>query len=245
MTEKTMPINTVSIKPRFCGPPNSGNGGYSCGLLGKNIPGAAQVRLHMPPPLDTSLAITEQNGDWHLMHKDSVVVSAKPAQLDLLPPTPPTLEQARQARGTFAGHSELNVFRSCFVCGPARDATDGLQLFTGAIDGTDIVACDWQPTPDLLDGQGNTKTEFVWSALDCPGYFGLRIPMDSGKLFLLGQMTACIDRPVPGNQPLIVYGWKQAVDGRKHYSAAAIATAEGELLARAEHLWIELKQPFL
>ena len=238
-------MQSVVIKQRFCGPPNSGNGGYSCGLLAEHISGPAQVRLHSPPPLDTPLTIIEDSGDWLLKHQRELVGTAKPAQLDLVPPSPPTLEQARQARQTFAGHSDLNVFRSCFVCGPARDVSDGLQLFTGNINGTELVACDWQPNADLLDEQGNTKTEFVWSALDCPGYFALRIPSDSGKLFLLGQMTGSIDKPVPGDQPLIIYAWTQFIEGRKHYSASAIATAEGEVLARAEHLWIELKQPAL
>ena len=68
-----------------------------------------------------------------------------------------------------------------------------------------LVACDWQPTEDLLDNQGNIKSEFVWSALHCPSYFALNIPLDSDKLFLLGQMTACINKPIPGNQPHVVY----------------------------------------
>ena len=42
----------VSIPSRFNGPPLSGNGGYSCGVLAAFIDGPAQVRLHVPPPLD-------------------------------------------------------------------------------------------------------------------------------------------------------------------------------------------------
>lgn len=102
-----------------------------------------------------------------------------------------------------------------------------------------MVACEWQPHTDLLDDTGNIKSEFIWSALDCPSYFAL----NTDKTCLLAQMTAAIDKPVPGTQPLIVYAWQRAIDGRKHYSAAAISTIDGELLARAEHLWIELKPP--
>jgi len=53
-------MEEVFISQRFCGPPNSGNGGYSCGLLAKNINGACQVRLHQPPPLETSLSISKK-----------------------------------------------------------------------------------------------------------------------------------------------------------------------------------------
>ena len=41
---------TMTIPRRFCGPPNSGNGGYVCGTLARCIPGAAEVTLRAPPP---------------------------------------------------------------------------------------------------------------------------------------------------------------------------------------------------
>ena len=46
--------NTIPtiIRKRFCGPPNSGNGGYVCGLLANALGEPAQVTLHAPPPLD-------------------------------------------------------------------------------------------------------------------------------------------------------------------------------------------------
>ena len=57
---------TTSIAKRYCGPPQSGNGGYSCGLLGKQIEGPSKVRLHMPPPLDTQLSIEQDANSWLL-----------------------------------------------------------------------------------------------------------------------------------------------------------------------------------
>ena len=45
---------SVIIPSRFNGPPDSGNGGYSCGVLAAFIDGPARVRLHVPPPLDKS-----------------------------------------------------------------------------------------------------------------------------------------------------------------------------------------------
>jgi hypothetical protein len=41
--EKTM--QTMTIARRFRGPPNSGNGGYVCGMLARHIAGAAEVTL--------------------------------------------------------------------------------------------------------------------------------------------------------------------------------------------------------
>ena len=234
---------TTSIAKRYCGPPQSGNGGYSCGLLGKQIEGPSKVRLHVPPPLDSDLTIEKNAGSWLLKQGEQLIGTAMAAQLDIVPPQPPSLEQARAARKNYRGFGE-HSFPHCFVCGTGREQGDGLRLFTANISGEDMVACDWEPTADLPDSNGQVKVEFIWSALDCPSYFALNIPVDPDAVCLLGEMTASIDKPVPGDQPLIVYAWKRSIEGRKHYSAAALCTAQGEVLARAEHLWIRLNKSY-
>jgi hypothetical protein len=229
-------MEEVTIAQRFCGPPKSGNGGYSCGLLGKHIQGTCQVRLHQPPPLDKPLSISESAGDWSLKDGEQLIGSAKPAELAMVPPAPPTLEQARSAQKHYRGHQH-HSFPTCFVCGPARSDGDGLRLFCGAVQEREIVACEWQVHKDLLDHRGNIKSQFIWAALDCPSYFALK----TGKTCLLGQMTCAIGKPISGNKPLIVYAWQRSIDGRKHFTAAAISNCDGEILACAEHLWIEIK----
>ena len=52
-------MQTMTIARRFRGPPNSGNGGYVCGMLARHIPGAAEVALRAPPPLGTELSVVE------------------------------------------------------------------------------------------------------------------------------------------------------------------------------------------
>ena len=230
-------MQELIIARRFCGPPNSGNGGYSAGLLNNHIAGTSRVRLHLPPPLDKPLRVTKVNGEWLLQDGNQLVASARPAPLNLVPPAPPSIDQARRAEKFYRGLSQ-HRFPSCFVCGPDRQKGDGLRLFCGSVEGREIVACGWQPQADLLDKQNNLKHEFIWSALDCPSYFALK----SDKTCLLGEMSASVDKPVPGNQPLIIYAWQRSIDGRKHYSASAISSCDGEVLARAEHLWIEVQQ---
>src|SRR5438552_14612416 len=44
-------MRSVVIERRFCGPPNSANGGYVCGLLAAHIDGNAEITLLAPPPL--------------------------------------------------------------------------------------------------------------------------------------------------------------------------------------------------
>ena len=46
-----------TIPKRFCGPPDSGNGGYVCGLLAGYVEGDAEVTLRMPTPLERPLDV--------------------------------------------------------------------------------------------------------------------------------------------------------------------------------------------
>src|SRR5436190_4787386 len=48
-------MTSIIIGKRYCGPPNSGNGGYVCGRLASHIPGDAEIMLRAPPPLDKPL----------------------------------------------------------------------------------------------------------------------------------------------------------------------------------------------
>jgi hypothetical protein len=51
----------------FRGPPNSGKGGYVCGMLARHIAGAVEVSLRAPPPLETELGVVEvRGGQWEL-----------------------------------------------------------------------------------------------------------------------------------------------------------------------------------
>ena len=44
-------MTSITIDKRYCGPPNSGNGGYVCGLLANHIGASAEITLRVPPPL--------------------------------------------------------------------------------------------------------------------------------------------------------------------------------------------------
>ncbi len=47
----------IVIDEKFCGPTESGQGGYVSGLLGGLIDGVAEVTLKKPPPLEKALII--------------------------------------------------------------------------------------------------------------------------------------------------------------------------------------------
>ncbi len=235
-----MTDNTLLIAGRFNGPPNSGNGGYCCGLLANYLGGSATVRLSNPPPLDTPLTVNRQDdATVELQWQDKLVAMASTANLDMDVPAAPTLAQAALASKRYAGFRQ-HTLPLCYVCGPERPQNDGMHLFAGPVPDTDIHACVWSPHLDQLCNQGSAvRPEIVWAALDCPGYFALygQIP----KPALLGELTATLEAPVDGGQDHVVFAWPISRDGRKLVAGTAIADRTGRILARARATWIELK----
>jgi len=238
--------HTVVIERRFHGPPGSGHGGYTCGLLARELDGAVQVSLRSPPPLDRPLAI-ERDGDESLLLCDgtTIVAKAQPTALDLDPPPPPSFHDAQEASRRCMGFVH-HPFPTCFACGPNRAAGEGLRLFPGPVEGHGpvedhgLVACTWRPDRGLADGDGAVRPEFVWAALDCPTAFACDL---DGHPIVLAQLAGRLDRPIRANEPLVITAWRTGCEGRKQHSACAISTPDGETVAASKALWIALREP--
>jgi hypothetical protein len=230
---------TVVIEPRFHGPPESGQGGYTCGLLAREIAGAAEVSLRLPPPLGRPLTL-DRDGEGALLLRDgdAIVAEARPATLELEVPPAVGLAEAQGAVSRFEGFTR-HAFPTCFACGPGRAEGDGLRLFPGEVEGREVIACPWTPDPALAGENGDVLAEFVWAALDCPTAFAC----DMSSPIVLARLTGRIDRGIRAGEPHVITAWHLGRDGRKHHGACAIATADGEVLALSRALWIQLKDP--
>ncbi len=227
---------TVVIHRRFRGPPDSGNGGYSAGMLARALGGSGcAVTLLKPPPLGVALRVESDGDEARLLNGDEAIASARRARLDLDVPAPPGLAEAREAERRFTGLAD-HIFPGCFVCGPERPVGDGLRIFPGVVDGA--VASTWQPSRDLAGEDGIVRPEFIWAALDCPGYFAVQA---KAGLALLGRMTAVGHVPLRAEQDAIVTGWEIASEGRKHEVGTAIHDEDGRLIAAARSTWITLR----
>jgi hypothetical protein len=215
------------IPGRFNGPPDSANGGYTCGLLAALLGGEAEVTLRLPPPLDRELDVVETEGRLELREGDRLVAEAEPVELHVDVPAAASLDEAEEASTRYPGFAE-HAYRTCFVCGPAR--TDGLGIFAGPVAGlSGVVASPWRPDDDV-------SAELVWAALDCPS--GWAVDDFQREGVLLGRMAARVDRlPTPG-EPHVVLGWRIGEDGRKRHAGSALTTAEGEVLAHSRSTWI-------
>ena len=236
----------ITIARQFCGPPNSGNGGYVCGVLAKDIDGAATSVLRAPVPLDVSLHLNMDEGAMLMTDDEGVLVGkGEPADRDLLPtpPAPPSLEAARAAGERYIGLTQ-RVHPTCFSCGPERHEGDGLRVFAGQIEGEPAghLACVWTPHTAFADAQGLVPTEVIWAALDCPGVFAW-IAREGRHGALLGTMTGEVIRRPRAGEPCIVTAWPLARQGRKETAGVALFAADGELLARAHQVWIMMGPP--
>jgi acyl-coenzyme A thioesterase PaaI-like protein len=101
------------------------------------------------------------------------------------------------------------------------------------------VAATWTPDETVTDDEGLVRPEFLWAALDCPGYFAAE---EHAGMALLGRMSAVLHRRVRAGEPLVVTGWPIDSEGRKHWVGSALHDAKGELVAVAKATWITLNQ---
>ena len=229
---RTLPP-TVRIERRFCGPPDTGNGGYLCGQLARYMPGSSLVRLEVPPPLETEMQVKKSGTSVELVQGATVVARARPAVMSLDIPPAPTFAEAEAAARAYRGFRS-HPFPTCFVCGPQRAAGDGLRIFPGPLR-TGVVACTWVPDAWLGDAKGRVLTEFVWAALDCPGAFSFEFPDNTPVV--LGEMAASLRRAVSVGERYIVLGWELARVDRRHYTGTALYSESGEYRACARATW--------
>jgi acyl-coenzyme A thioesterase PaaI-like protein len=234
--------NEVVIERRFRGPPDSGNGGYSCGLLANFVaPRSAEVTLRLPPPLDRPLSVRAGGGAGATMRDgEALVAEAEPIDgLELELPDPVGVEEAAAARHDSPLHRR-HPFAGCFVCGPERGPRDGLGIVCGPI-GADLVAAPWEVDDSVPVEDGEVAAEIVWAALDCPGGLSGMLVPEVGTC-VLGRLAARIDEPIRPGSACVAVGWPIDREGRKVRAGSAIFSDRGELLAHARATWIELRR---
>ena len=234
-------MSNIVIGRQFCGPPRSGNGGYVCGVLAKDIEGPATAVLRAPIPLDTPLTLQSRDGAVVMLGAEEQLIGQGAASTGAeLPdaPSPPSLAEAEAAAARYAGLTTA-FHPICFTCGTDRAEGDGLRVFAGQLAGREkgVVAAVWTPHAAFADADGLTCTEVVWAALDCPGYFAW-VEKEGRHGALLGTMTGEVIRRPKAGEPCIVLAWPLARDGRKETAGVALFSASGELLARAHQVWI-------
>lgn len=264
------PTRTVTIPPRFIGPPDSANGGYACGVTARLLGDATAessptvVTLRRPPPVERPLRVERNERGVALYDGEDLVSEARHAAEDpwagLHPRRPPgaTHDDVQGAfapdavsladsvhaveRFDLAGYAARHPFPTCFTCGPARATGDGLRIFPAPA-GEDLamVVSPWTPDMSVADAEGLVDLPVIWAALDCPSGFARFYPADvTAADAVLGRMTTNVHRRPEVDEKLVVAAWPIADEGRKLLAGSALWSAAGELLACNLAVWIVL-----
>jgi hypothetical protein len=232
------------VPSRFCGPPESGNGGWVSGhvaaLLQPGPDESVTVRLRTPPPLDRELQVVhgQAEGRRTLEVDDGehpvALATAGPTLEPTGIPRPVSFDEATVAGEGYEGLAD-HPFPTCFSCGTARERGDGLRLQPGRLaGGRGEYAAAWVPGADVT-------VETVWAALDCPGGWASGI---AGRPMVLGTMTAQVASLPAVGEEHVVMAWQREGEGRragtrKYFSGTALfRSTDGRLLAQAEATWI-------
>lgn len=237
-------LGRVSIARRFRGPPNSANGGYTCGRLAAFLDGPAEVTLRKPPPLETDMrVVAEAGGSIALYDGEEVVATASPRTVAGTAISAPAFEDAIAASArTF--DPCVHKLPMCYVCGPDRAAGDGLRIFCGPLDPSDtdwagVVAAPWIPEPYMAGESGAVSDEYVWAALDCPTAYAFGSPAGFPTILLGRQAVAIRQRPRVGEK-CVIAARRTARDGRKHHAEATLFGESRRPLAHCHATWIEV-----
>jgi hypothetical protein len=235
----------ITIHRRFNGPPNSGHGGYVCGIVADLIGPCAEVTLRSPAPLDLPLAVERmESGEVRLLYDKVIIAEGRKAELRLDIPDPPTFEESTSAAKTYPGF-ETHPYPSCFGCGHERTEGDGLRIFSGPVKGSEVMAAPWLPDASLAGETGGVRSEFLWAALDCPsGWAVVNLQKDQypdTPYIVLGRFVAEVKEGLEPGQNCVTIGWPIGNDGRKLFSGSAIFSERGELLAAGRATWIAVQ----
>lgn len=253
-------MTELIVPRRHCGPPDSGNGGWTAGALVALHPHCCpdnrvdtwppmEVTLRQPPPLEAPMLVEVDGDVVTASFGGAGIATARSAEHDPVPVDPVAPEVARAAEASYTGHA-FHPFATCFSCGTAREEGDGLRIFPGRVDDSTgpegarrpRVAAAWTPHPSLsedwhtyVDDQRRASIASTWAALDCAGAWA----SDFGeRLMVLGRMTARIDTlPVVGEEHVVV-GEARGQEGRKAFSATTLYDADGRVVGAAEQVWI-------
>ena len=222
------------VPRRFCGPPSSGNGGFTAGALAGLVDSSAvSVSLLAPPPLDTPMPVEVVDGLTVASADHAPVARAEVADLGVSAVESVPVDEARAAEQTFVGLAS-HPFPTCFVCGP--DRADGLRIFPGPVDDQDgmtRLAATWTPDESVAED----LSAVTWAALDCIGGWAGGL---ADRTMVLARMTAQVDVLPRIGEEHVVVGLDRRTEGRKTFTAAALYDPDGRLLGRAEHLWLSL-----
>lgn len=236
-------FDELSIDSRFCGPPDSANGGYVGGLLAAAL-GASTATLSMkaPVPLDQPLKLERQKDSVRLMREATLLATVERDELLLDLPSPCSFAEAETVAGRCRG-LQNHPFVHDFVSGPARLPGDGLLIAPGPLDAL-RVAAPFRVHPNFCDEDGRLPSAVIWAALDSSSSFALLEEPAAAAMvpWVLGRLTVTVAGSLRANDAAVIIAWSLGREGRKGHAAVSLHDGQGKAVAWAKALWISLKK---
>ena len=130
--------------------------------------------------------------------------AASPSSSSTFPSRRASKRRARPSRTT--SFRDEHPYPECFVCGPDRDAGDGLRIFPGKVEDREVVASGWIPDESLPSRRGAIDGLITWSVLDCPTAFGAWLGGVPGLSVLAKLEGRLLDRVEIGVEHVAI-GW--------------------------------------
>ena len=231
--------DAIVVPELYVGYPGVAFGGYVAGVLAERLgTRTAQVDFRGPVPVGVALPIAQAaEGAVRLGEAERPLAAARPAELSLDVPAAPSWEDAAAASERYRTEPPSGVV-DCFGCG-LRAPDRGLRVHCAPVPELGLVASAWTPSHTFADPDGLLPARLVWGVLDCPGNWAGRFLGTQRPGAVTAALTGSILRPVAVGERHTVYAWLVSESGRKHTMGVALATADGELCAVSEALWID------
>lgn len=247
--------DTITIPTWANGPDDSGNGGWSAGLLAEQLDAdtalaGVSVSLRLPPPIGRPLQVAAADDGLTLLDGERIVATAHPAIVELDAPDEVRAIDADIAHAARSGfpYRDRHPFAHCVSCGTERAPGQvALHLHCGPVDGVlvgeaPVFADRWVPGADVADeAQPDVASVAAcWSALDCPSAAPIADPDAPNPIVLARIAARVVTRPRIGAAHVLA-AWHVSSDGRKHVTRSVMVDAAGTVLAAADALWIEVR----
>jgi hypothetical protein len=221
--------NVLMVDERHNGPPNSGNGGWTSGLIAAFITdGTPEITLHKPPPLLAPLTVVPAADGLRVVDAaEAVIATGRRREADIEPVPPVSLAQGRGSIRELSGtrHTSLSYLFRMRPAAARRPADLPGALARGRHGG------------GLRGARGHRRRDGVGGA-GLPG----RLDRDQRRAPMVcwagwpWRSTSC---PSPARS---ASSWGRDVrrDGRKALVRTTLYGADGRLCARAEATWIAI-----
>ena len=90
---------------------------------------------------------------------------------------------------------------------------------------------------------GVRRSALAWAVLGCPSAYAIESVDHLTQIAVLASLTVELRQRPRAGERHVVAAWPVGNDGRKHHSASALYGATGRVLAVADALWIEPRDP--